>query len=77
LTPLNIYVFQGALMLPKTFVSDFGASLGDYATFIDPNNNQFEVMVESICGNVFFLILSICLYDVILNHAVQGYVQFC
>jgi hypothetical protein len=40
-------------MLPKTFVSDFGASLGDYATFIDPNNNQFEVMVERICGSVF------------------------
>jgi hypothetical protein len=40
-------------MLPKTFVSDFGASLGDYATFINPNNNQFEVMVERICGSVF------------------------
>jgi len=33
-------------MLPKTFVSDFGATLGEYATFIDPKNNQFEVMVE-------------------------------
>jgi len=40
-------------MLPKTFVSDFGASLGDYATFIDPNNNQFEVMVERIRDSVF------------------------
>jgi hypothetical protein len=36
----DIYVLHGALMLPKTVVSDFGASLGDYATFIDPNNNQ-------------------------------------
>jgi len=43
-------------MLPKTFVSDFGASLGDYATFIDPNNNQFEVMVERIRGSVFLTI---------------------
>jgi len=40
-------------MLPKTFVFDFGTSPGDYATFIDPNNNQFEVMVERICGSVF------------------------
>jgi len=32
-------------MLPQTFVSDFGKSLGDYVTFIDPDNNQFEVMV--------------------------------
>ena len=40
-------------MLSKTFVFDFGASLGDYATFIDPNNNQFEVMVERIRGSVF------------------------
>jgi len=43
-------------MLPKNFVSDFGASLGDYATFIDPNNNQFEVMVERIRGSVFLTI---------------------
>jgi len=28
----DMYVFQGALMLPKTFVSDFGASLYDYAS---------------------------------------------
>jgi hypothetical protein len=40
-------------MLSKTFVSDFGASLGDYATFADPNNNHFEVMVERIRGSVF------------------------
>ena len=40
-------------MLPKTFASNFGASLGDYATFIDPNNNQFEVMVERIRGSLF------------------------
>jgi len=40
-------------MLSKTFVFDFGKSLGDHATFIDPNNNQFEVMVERIRGNVF------------------------
>jgi len=40
-------------MLPQTFVSDFGKSLGDYATFIDPNNNQFEVMVERIRDSVF------------------------
>ena len=49
----DIYVFQGALMLPKTFVSDFGKSLGDYATFIHPYNNQFEVMVERMCGSMF------------------------
>jgi hypothetical protein len=40
-------------MLPNTFVSDFGAQLGDFATFIDPNNDQFEVMVERISGTVF------------------------
>jgi len=40
-------------MLPKTFVFDFGKSLGDYATFIDPNNNQFEVMIERISDSVF------------------------
>ena len=40
-------------MLPKTFVSDFCALLGDYTTFIDPNNNQFEVMVEKIRDSVF------------------------
>ena len=40
-------------MLPKTFVFDFGASLGDYATFVDPNNNHFEVMVEKNRGSVF------------------------
>jgi len=40
-------------MLPKTFVSDFCALLGDYTTFIDPNNNQFEVMVERIRDSVF------------------------
>ena len=40
-------------MLPKTFVADFGSQLGDFATFIDPNNNQFDVMVERICGVVF------------------------
>lgn len=43
-------------MLPKTFVSDFGASQGDYVTFIDPNNSQFEVMVERIRDNMFLTI---------------------
>jgi len=50
-----MYIFQGALMLPNNFVSAFGASLGDYATFIDPNNNKFEVMVERIRGTVYLL----------------------
>jgi len=45
---------QGALQLPKTFVADFGAQLGDFTTFIDPNNNMFEVLVERISGTVFF-----------------------
>jgi len=40
-------------MLLKTFVSDFGKSLGDYATLIDPNNNHFEVQIEKIRDNVF------------------------
>ena len=50
---ISAFYLQGALMLPKAFVDAFGSQLGDFATFIDPNNNQFDVMVERICGVVF------------------------
>jgi len=55
-------------MLPKTFVSDFGKSLGDYATFIDPNNNQFEVMIERIRDSVLLTTGFNAIRDFFLKH---------
>jgi hypothetical protein len=41
-------------MLLKMFVADFGDQLVYYATLVDPNNNQFETLVERINGIVYF-----------------------
>ena len=41
-------------MLPKMFASDFRDNVHRYPTLIDPNGNQFEVLVEKINGNIYF-----------------------
>jgi len=33
-------------MLPMMFAHDFGDQIGQYASMVDPKNNQFEVLVE-------------------------------
>jgi len=84
-------------MLPKTFVSDFGASLAfNKKDCIDHENHSMndisnkDIKWLTKYWSIYFLliflfplftvmtltlILSICLYDVILNQAVQDYVS--
>lgn len=40
------YVFQGIRMFSGSFAEDFGDEIGSFATLIDPNNNQLELLVE-------------------------------
>jgi hypothetical protein len=35
------------------FAYDFGEQIGHFPTVVDPNNNQFKVLVEKINGCVF------------------------
>lgn len=37
---------QGAVMLPMMFSHDFEDQIQQYATLVDPKNNQFEILVE-------------------------------
>lgn len=37
---------QGVVQLPTMFGHDFGDQIGRFATLVDDNNNQFEVLVE-------------------------------
>jgi hypothetical protein len=41
-----LFVIQGVAVLPHMFGHDFGDQIGRYATLVDGNNNQFEVLVE-------------------------------
>jgi len=38
------------------FVEDFNDQIGCHATLVDPNNNEFEVLVKRFNGSVFFFI---------------------
>lgn len=49
----EFHVNEGAVMLPKLFVTDFGDQIGSYVTLIDTNYNQFEILVERINGSVY------------------------
>lgn len=49
----EFHVNEGAVMLPKMFVNDFGDQIGSYVTFIDTNYNQFEILVERVNGSVY------------------------
>jgi len=40
-------------MLPGHFVTSFGEQIGHSASMVDPKNNQFDVLVENINGNVY------------------------
>ncbi|AES82103.1 hypothetical protein MTR_7g108360 [Medicago truncatula] len=39
-------VDYGAVMLPMMFSHDFEDQIQQYATLVDPKNNQFEILVE-------------------------------
>lgn len=41
------------VVLPTLFVHDFGDELGRYATFVDRNYNEFEVLVERNNGRIY------------------------
>lgn len=43
---VELDVEYGAVMLPMMFAHDFGDEIDQYATLVDPNNNEFEVLVE-------------------------------
>lgn len=39
-------------MQPSMFGQDFGDPIDRYATLLDPNNNEFEVLVERNNGSI-------------------------
>jgi len=45
---------QGAVMIPNCFSSDFGDEIDRYAVLVDKNDNELEMRVERIRGNIFF-----------------------
>jgi len=53
----KIVSLQGALMLPNMFIGDFGDQIGRYATFVNPNNNEYEVLVKRFNGSIFLFFL--------------------
>jgi len=55
-TPNLAYIIcvQGGVMLPNMFVEGFGDQISRYATLIDPNNNEFQVLLKRFNDNVFF-----------------------
>ena len=44
---------EGGVMLPNMFVRDFGDQFIRYATLVNPNNNEFQVLVEKFNGSFF------------------------
>uniref|UniRef100_A0A494G8U6 Uncharacterized protein n=1 Tax=Solanum lycopersicum TaxID=4081 RepID=A0A494G8U6_SOLLC len=50
---LALHCSKGAAMLSKMLAYDFGEKIGHFPTLVDPNNNQFKVLVEKINGCMF------------------------
>ncbi|GAU42517.1 hypothetical protein TSUD_376450 [Trifolium subterraneum] len=50
---LEYNVNDGAVMIPRMFANDFGGEICRIANLIDANDNQFEVLVEKINGNIY------------------------
>lgn len=50
----KIVCVRGTVMLPNTFTGDFGDQIGRYAILVDPNNNEFQVVVKKRSMVVFF-----------------------
>ena len=48
----QLFVCQGAVMLPLMFAHDFGDQIDRYAMLADPNYNKFEVLVERHNGGI-------------------------
>lgn len=46
-------LLQAVVMLPTMFGNDFGYEIGRYATLVDPNHNEFEVLVEKSEGRIY------------------------
>jgi len=49
----KIVSLQGDVMLPNMFVGDCGDHIGRYATMVNPNNNEFEVLMKRFNDSVF------------------------
>jgi len=41
-----LLLLQGVVMLPSMFAHNFGDSIDRYATLVDTNHNEFEVLVQ-------------------------------
>ncbi|WJX28733.1 DNA helicase [Trifolium repens] len=46
--------YNGAVMLPRMFVDDFGHQVSRFVHLIDSKQNQFEVLVEKVHGDIYF-----------------------
>ena len=49
----KIVFLQGVLILLNMFAGDFDDQIGLYATLVDPNNNEFHMLVKRFNGSVF------------------------
>ncbi|WJX65470.1 linoleate 13S-lipoxygenase [Trifolium repens] len=47
-------VNDGAVMLPRMFVDDFGHQIPRYVYLIDAKQNQFEILVDKLHGDIYF-----------------------